>query len=188
MKTTITLSNVSNKRNTSLKRSFLPLLFSALLFLPSCKNTEPSPSDSISTQAKEMSAAFLKEDFETVADFTSPAVLNIVGGKSNMIAGLKASVENMKIQGMSFNAISFEKPSEIVKHENELQATIIQKTEINYSGGKMNSVSTLVAISQDEGKHWKFIDTSNKDEATVRQTFPNISAQLKFPERAPAVK
>lgn len=188
MKTMTILSNAVIKRTAILKLSFITLLFAGLISLPSCKNADPSPTENLQAQAKQMAAAFLKEDFETVADYTSPSVLNLVGGKARMVEGLKASVTNMKTQGMNFSDISFGKPSGIVKHENELQATILQKTEINYSGGKMNSVSTLIALSQDEGKHWKFIDTSSKDEATIRQTFPNISAELKFPEAKPAGK
>jgi hypothetical protein len=135
-----------------------------------------------------MSDAFLKEDFETVADYTSPLVFELVGGKANLIEGLKKSVEAMKVQQMKFQTISFEKPSEILSYNGQLQATIVQRTEIKYAGGTLKSISTLIAISADEGNTWKFIDTSGKDAIAIRKAFPRLSPDLRLPSGQQSVQ
>lgn len=166
----------------------IAIFFFPLFMFFSCKHTDSTPAENIKAEAEKMSSAFLKEDFSTVADYTSPVILTLIGGKERMIEGLKKSVGEMKLQGMSFQAISFDDPSGVVEYNKELQATIAQKTEIRYAGGKLTSTSVLIAISGDNGKSWKFIDISDKDTATIRKSIPNLSPSLYIPAGRRAVQ
>ena len=98
-----------------------------------------------------------------------------------MVAVLTKSTNDMKLKGMSFTNITFDEPSKIVKSGKELQATIAQHTEIKLSQGRLVSTSTLIAVSVDNGVNWTFIDTFNKDMATLRKAMPNLSDVLTIP-------
>lgn len=88
---------------------------------------------------------------------------------------------------MRFSNITFDEPL-IVKSGNELQATIAQHTEIKLSQGRLVSTSTLIAISTDKGSNWTFIDTSNKEMATLRKALPNLSPTITIPPQQPPVR
>jgi hypothetical protein len=63
-----------------------------------------------------------------------------------------------------------------------------QVFEMAHEGKAIVSEYSLIAISNDAGKHWYFIDTSGKDLATLRQSLPNLSTELVVPERKQRVE
>ena len=145
-------------------------------------------SSNLKIQASKMGTAFISGDYEVFAKYTHPEVLKSMGGTSKMIEVLKRTTNEMKAKGMSFSSITFDEPSKVVKSGKELQATIIQHTEIRLQNGRLVSTSTLIAISKDEGVNWTFIDTSNKDIATMRKALPNLSPSIVIPPQPPPVR
>ena len=89
----------------------------------------------------------------------------------------------IKSKGIVINSIVFNPPSEIVKNKNELQCTISQHTELKPAKGRVITYTTLIAISTDNGKSWKFIDTSNRDIKAIRTVFPNLSNKITLPPK-----
>ena len=98
-----------------------------------------------------------------------------------MATVLANGATNMKTQGMTFNNITFDNPTKIVKSGDELQCTLQQHTTIKLANGRAVATSTLIAISKDGGKNWLFVDTSNKDAAAMRKALPNLSAAIVIP-------
>ncbi|TWI98624.1 hypothetical protein JN11_02812 [Mucilaginibacter frigoritolerans] len=132
-------------------------------------------------QADIMGKVFLKGDYQTFAKYTYPAIVNAMGGEIRMATVLANSASSMKTQGMTFDNITFDSPSKIVKSGNELQCTLQQHTTIKLVNGRAVATSTLIAISKDGGKNWLFVDTSNKDVATMRKALPNLSTAIIIP-------
>ncbi|MBS1747380.1 MAG: hypothetical protein JST21_14525 [Bacteroidetes bacterium] len=128
-----------------------------------------------------MSTAFLASDYTTFAKYTYPKIVEMMGGANNMAEVLTKTTANMKAQGMSFSNITFGEPSAIIKSGNELQCTIPQHIELKLTQGRLVNTSTLIAISTDNGKNWTFVDTSNKDMATLRKALPNLSSAISIP-------
>ncbi|MBS1748195.1 MAG: hypothetical protein JST21_18705 [Bacteroidetes bacterium] len=171
-----------------MKLLFTKIFFCVLITLNSFGQTKDA-SQSLKQDANKMSAAFLASDYTTFAKYTYPAILQMMGGTNNMSEVLSKTTANMKAQGMSFSNITFGEPSAIVKSGNELQCTIPQHTEIKLSaGGRIIATSTLIAISTDNGKSWTFIDTSNKDMATLHKALPNLSSAITIPPPQPPVR
>ncbi len=81
-------------------------------------------------QASKMGIAFISGDYKVFANYTYPLILKSMGGASKMAALLTKTTDDIKAQGMSFNVITFDEPSKIIKSGKELQATIAQHTEI----------------------------------------------------------
>src|SRR5882724_11962689 len=75
----------------------------------------------VKEQAYIMGQAFLKGDYQTFAKYTYPDIVSAMGGESRMATVLANSASSMKTQGMTFDNITFDSPSKIVKSGSELQ-------------------------------------------------------------------
>ena len=142
----------------------------------------------IKQQASAMGEAFLHGDFKSFSMFTNPRIVDMMGGPENMIRVLVKTMRDMKSQGMTFSRISFDEPTRIIKAASGLQSTILQHTEIKLNKGRVIATSALIAVSSDKGQHWTFIDTSNKDLATIKKLLPGLSYEIVIPEQKPPVK
>jgi hypothetical protein len=136
-------------------------------------------------QAQLMIGALLKSDWKVFAHYANPAVLNMIGGPQGMEQMMTQVSSNMKTQGLSFNKVTVGEPGKIVKAGTELQSTIPQITEIRTRNGVAVVKTTLIAISQDGGKNWTFLDTVNKEADDMRKIWPNLSQEIIIP---PTVK
>ena len=132
-------------------------------------------------QANTMGQAFLKGDYQTFAKYTYPALLRAMGGASRMAATLTQTINDMQAKGMSFNSVVVDSPTKIVKSSNELQCTLQQHTTVKLPNGRAVATSTLIAISEDNGQNWFFVDTSNKDASAMRKALPNLSTAIIIP-------
>jgi hypothetical protein len=132
-------------------------------------------------EAGKMGAAFISNDFTSFAKYTNPKILQLIGGRNKMIEMLTKTTKDMKAQAMSFNSITFDEPSKMIKRGNEIQCTIQQHTEIKLRQGRVVATSTLIAISLDNGINWTFIDTTNKKLDLLKQIFPSLSSEILIP-------
>lgn len=170
-----------------MKLSIISFLLSVVLFINSYGQVKDA-SQNLKQQAGKMGSTFVSGDYKTFANYTYPLILKSMGGASRMIEVLNRTTDEMRAKGMSFSNITFDEPSKIVKSGKELQATIAQHTEIKQPQGRIVSTSTLIAISTDNGITWTFIDTSNKDIATLRKALPNLSPSITIPPQQPPVR
>ena len=167
-----------------MKSSIISLLLSGILFFPSSAQVT-NAAQNVKDQASKMGRAFMNADYATFAHYTYPLVLKLMGGPTKMAEMLSKTTDDFRAKGMTISSVSFGEPSKIVKSGRELQSTIIQHTEVKLSQGRIVSTSTLIAISVDNGVDWTFIDTSNKDMATLRKLLPNLSHDIIIPKQLP---
>jgi hypothetical protein len=52
-------------------------------------------------------------------------------------------------------------------------------------GGKLNKDSSLLGISEDEGKHWVFVDLGPITQEQFGQVFPELDGKIKIPDKKP---
>jgi len=128
-----------------------------------------------------MATAIKKQDYKTVIKMTNPKVVAAAGGEAKMLEQLSKGLGMMKAKGMnmSINNIVVGEPSAFVKVKKQLQCTVPDKIEIKMMGGTMSTNSTLIAISDDDGKTWTFIDAAGgKSMASLKQILPDLSDKL----------
>ena len=142
-------------------------------------------SKTIIEQAELMAKALLNKDIEIYKKFISPKMAAVFGGQEKMIEQIKNDQKLLESQGIKFLNVTFGKPSNIIIVDNELQCTIPQKSEVKISTGRLITTSTLVVVSDDNGKNWFFIDTFGKDIQFMRLNFPtlNLSNKLIIPKK-----
>ena len=100
-----------------------------------------------------------------------------------MIELLNSQNVQLKSKGIVINTIEFDVPTKIVKNKNELQCTIAQHTELKSANGRVITHTTLIVISNDNGKTWKFVDTNNMDIVLLKKLFPNLSNEITLPPK-----
>jgi hypothetical protein len=170
-----------------MKSAIMTLLIVNLFFLQSYGQVR-NASERLTMQANSMGTAFIDGHYKTFADYTYPLILKSIGGTSKMIEVLNKTTIDMKSKGMTVGSITFDLPSKILRSDKELQSTIAQHTEIRLAHERIVSTSTLIAISNDNGLNWTFIDTSNKDMAILRKLLPNLSPSITIPPQPSPVR
>lgn len=148
----------------------------------------PDAAKNLKQQAEKAGNSMVHGDYKMLAKYTYPPIVKMMGGAENMEAAVQKLMANMKAQGVTFNKVSFGEPSKIMKSGKELQSTIPQHLEMQVKDSKLVNTSTLIAISGDNGANWTFVDTSNKDMATIKKLLPNLSPAISIPPAQGPVK
>lgn len=127
-------------------------------------------------------------DYKGFLKYIHPVRIEAGGGEAKMLAQLNSLKDQLKSKGVVITGTVFEQPSEIVRIKNELQCTASQHTELKPQKGRVITYTTLIALSGDNGKSWKFVDTNNMDITVIRKMFPKLSSKITLPpKKQPAV-
>jgi hypothetical protein len=135
----------------------------------------------IKTQAIEMGKALVNNDLTGFQQYMHPEIIKQAGGAEKMKVMADSAQAIFKQFGGSIKRISYGNPAVILTHKNELQTTLPQTTFITTVFADIELESTLIAISQDKGKHWYFIDTQLYGSDKIRQNLPALSPELTIP-------
>lgn len=137
----------------------------------------------IKQHADSMGKSLLAKDAQKFVEFTFPTVVMKMGGKENMVKVMEKAFNDMEKEKTDFLAVSFGHPSKIIRKGREFQCTLPQIIEMEVPTGRLITHSTLIVISDDQGKKWYFIDTSDKDLKTLKEMLPNLSDELIIPKK-----
>lgn len=69
----------------------------------------------------------------------------------------------------------------VIRQATEMRKYFMEKNYNAYSN--VLGDYYIIAVSNDNGKLWKFIDTSGKSIESVRKYFPNLSSKLYIPNK-----
>jgi len=134
--------------------------------------------DLLNSQLNEMRELFLAEDYEAFSNYTYPKVIEMMGGKESMIQATRNSINQMKNEGYQIIDIKYKEASDFLKQDDELQCSLTQELTMQLPQGKILAEYTLIAISNDDGQNWKFLDTSGKSKETMFKYFPNLNPEI----------
>jgi len=137
----------------------------------------------IKVQAMEMGTAVINNDFNGFVKFMHPNIVAFAGGKEAMKAKMDSAYQAMKRFKVSFKRYWIGNPGEIVNHNNQLQALLPQTTIMLTPLGEMTVETHMLVISNDNGKHWWFIDTNVYKADKLKGIMPDLSPKLKIPQQ-----
>lgn len=161
-----------------MKKTFLlSLLFASSLYF------SQNHKEIVISQATEMRKYFMEKNYNAYSNYVYDDVIKMFGDKKKMISTSVDAVEKMSKAGYTFKKIDFSEVSDIIHTKNELQTVVHQKIEMETPKGNVLSDYYIIAVSKDNGKLWKFIDTSGKSIESVRKYFPNLSSKLYIPNK-----
>ncbi len=133
----------------------------------------------LATAAKKYDA-LVADEFETFAQYSYPPVLSRAGGAQQYAEDYRQSME---MQGYTVTAYSVKSFSEVFNHGGELQSLLV--VEIDYADLQDPDESgsaemQVVAISQDDGQSWTFLEVHTPYLDEFRRSHPNISPEMEF--------
>jgi hypothetical protein len=124
--------------------------------------------------------AMLKNDMGTLADFTHPKIIASMGGREKAIETMNMGVAEIKSKAMSFRSASIGKIGKFYTSGKEVYCVISHDITINTEGGYFSSLSSVLGISQDQGKTWKFVSAGNIGRDKLKILFPELPDGLEI--------
>lgn len=139
----------------------------------------------IKIQAMEMAKAVLAKDLDKLSTYLPPKLIEQAGGKEKMMIARDTMNKYMKQFGAEIKRVTIGNPGKIINYKNQLQALVPQTTELKFMASMITLESTLIAISEDNGQHWYFVDTSIYREDKLKLSLPNLSPEIVIPPMKP---
>jgi hypothetical protein len=139
----------------------------------------------VKRQANVVAKALLTSDFKTVIAHTYPKAVEIGGGKVKMLQVMSASINQMKSQGFAFEKITIGEPGKFYKAGTQVHCLVPEQLIMKTSKGRMAASSNLLAVSNDKGKSWSFLDLNRGTMASLKTLFPNFNNNLVIPQPTP---
>jgi hypothetical protein len=151
-----------------------------VILIPACSRPAAVPKgqglESLKAQANQLCTAVTSGDNNTLADLTYPKIIEMLGGRQKFfdaVNGIQAS--GMKIRSVDITTF----PADWAEGGGEYFAVLGKRTRLTMpDGAKKQMTGSLLAVSADRGKTWKFADA--KDRATMVSVFPKLPASLSF--------
>jgi len=170
------LVDIPFKHPQNMKKTLF--LFSFLVIISCNKNEHIQEKKNIENQFQTANRFLFTGNYEEFCNYNYPAVIEKYGGKEKVIEALKNTANEMKNNGYKITDIKYSSPKKFIVNGNELQTSFYYDMTIDTPNGKIIRRNGSVAISTDNGKNWKFIDTEGKSKEIVIENFPNLSEEL----------
>src|SRR5207248_2631782 len=159
----------------------ISLAVAAIAVCAQFANADPQ-TERIRNLAAENSAALTAENYPRLVELTYPKVVEMIGGRDKMIETLRRGSEDMKAHGSAILGAEVSEPKEVVTVGDRQFAILPMTVRVRVPDGTLRSTGFLIAVSEDHGKTWTFIDGAGLKEKLV-QVLPEFPPQLLLPPR-----
>ena len=161
-------------------KKIVPLV---IVFLAACyiAPAQQGLETTIKIQAMDMAKALLAKDVEKVVQYLPPKLVEASGGKAKVLTVRDSLNKFMQQFGAEVKKVTIGNPGKIITYKNQLQSTLPQITQVTFMQSNITMESTLIAISEDKGAHWYFVDTNIYRSKKLREALPDLSPDLVIP-------
>src|SRR5204862_5262728 len=139
-------------------------------------NADPQR-EQIRKLAAENSAALTSGNYARLVELTYPKIVEMIGGRDKMIETLRRGSEDMKAHGSAILGAEVSEPKEVVTVGDRQFAILPMTVRVRVPDGTLRSTGFLIAVSEDHGKTWTFIDGAGLKEK-LAQVLPEFPPQL----------
>ncbi|WP_342644759.1 hypothetical protein [Mucilaginibacter sp. CSA2-8R] len=143
--------------------------------------TQQQQQAQIAALVQKIGDATVKSDFETVLAYTHPKLVAEAGGKDSLLSIVNKSFEVMKSQGIAIKSFTIGRPGEVSKIDQLYFSVVPQTLVMQVPGGTLSAQSCTLAVSEDAGQHWFFINPKAENEARLWAIFPQMKGKLIIP-------
>ena len=148
----------------------------------------PVPSTLLKTDLKALAEAtaeaLLRKDFNTVADFTYHKVVKLMGGRDETVSAIGQEMTKAERKGITLVSVTVGEPKEVKKFGKQLFSIVPTTLNMKVRDGTMVAQSFMIAVSEDGGKNWTFVDGAIAvDKTTLRELFPYAANKLQLPPK-----
>ena len=142
---------------------------------------------SLTARTKELEEAIGRKDYAKMVDLTYPKLVESLGGRDKMFAEMSNEMKSMEAEGVELLSTVPSPPTQFVHESNGVYAVVPVTTKIKARDGIFQTEGSLIAISNDGGTSWTFVDATGKDQTELRKLLPNLD-KLNLPAEKPPVK
>ena len=167
-----------------------------------CNRTEPNKTSATTSppattndnypnlvvQAKEMNDAFARKDYGRFADLTYPKVVEMVGGRDQMLRGVVQQLKEMEAEGVVVLSSTSGLPTQFIHDSGSIYAVLPTTLKAKAKDGIFQSEGSMIGVSSDGGTNWTFIDASGKDHRELKTLLGNVVDRLNLPPDKRPVK
>ncbi len=129
----------------------------------------------LEAQAKEISDAFVRKDFQRFTGLTYPKLVRIAGGKEKFMKALAEEMKQEEAQGLHVLSSTPTDVIEFLKVSGSLYAVMPTTARMNMRGDLFESYGCMIGISSDKGEHWTFIDPGSRG---LKDLLPSVADKL----------
>jgi hypothetical protein len=156
---------------------FVRVLF--LLVLPFSLHAQDTAT--VKRQAALFAHATFKGDVAVIIAGTYPRLIELSGGKEQMRQLITERMEELKKQGITSFEGAVGTPGKMYKAGTQLHCLIPEQIILKTAAGRYLARSYLLAVSEDKGESWTFLDVGNMPVDILRRLLPNFNDELKIP-------
>lgn len=160
----------------------------AAAFLNASLSMADQQSDRILAAAKKEADALRAGDYDTVISLMYHKALELYGGAAKAKEIVSTGMADMKSRGISFGLIEFGQPQQTIAANGKVFSIVPQTVVLTAPDSKITQKSFLLAISEDSGATWTFLDAAGLNPETISQVVPELPSTIKLPQRVPPTK
>jgi hypothetical protein len=134
-------------------------------------------------QANLMARSLIKEDYNTLVYYMPASSVKLSGGRQKIIAFLKKDMASMRARGFYVQKADIGKAGKFYKSGKFIHCIMPETIYMKAPGGVIKSYGHLLAATDNNGKHWSFLDFSKMSYTALKQLFPDINPEI--PEQVP---
>jgi hypothetical protein len=161
-----------------MKRFYLAILF--LLSTVSVSLADDY-SANIKASAQQMRDAFKRMDAVNFLSYTLPAMTQTTNGKNWTADQINKDFEQLTKAGYSILDVAVGNPGDVKEINGKLYAFIPETIKIKTPDGVYAKENRLIALSEDQGKRWLFVDVDQLTPADLDKVLPDLQGKLDMP-------
>ncbi len=181
----------NEETKTSLGRKELFILISALgivallsyFFIFGKMQSNPDSETlrtSISNSVTAMGKAIQTENYDAFVNYNHPIMIQSYGGKERTKDLLNATLQELKKSGYKVKSAALSQVHDVQFKQNNIQAIISQELTLDSMNMDKVQMQKMIAISDNNGASWSFINIDGKSREEIKSVFPLINPNLKF--------
>lgn len=134
----------------------------------------------ISKSVADMGKAIQNENYDAFVEYNHPIMIQTYGGKQRTKDLLSATLQELKKSGYKVKDASLSQVHDVQFKQNNIQAIITQKLTLDSMSTDKTQLQKMIAISDNNGASWSFINIDGKTKEEIKAVFPLINPNLEF--------
>ena len=135
----------------------------------------------IKKHAEICSDAQLKLDFEKFLPYVPAKLLGFMGGKEGLTKTLTQQSAEIKRRGITIDSVKIGTPDKPKELGGLLVGLVPQELVLTTPQGKLVSMSHLLAISENKGESWVFVDCMSINDEKLGILYPTLKGKIDLP-------
>ena len=135
---------------------------------------------SIESEVLQMGNALSQADYDKFVEYNHVIMVNSMGGEAKMKELIDDTMNGLKEKGTIIKSIKIKNIADIQQDGESIQALLTQSVIFDTYGNESVDDQKMIAVSEDKGKSFQFINVTNKSKADIIKFFPDLNENLKF--------